>query len=81
MLDGSSQVMLLWFDHDVANIRANSAKGYQKYPNMRSRPAVALSIIDPDNPYRPMQLRDKVIDITEPGTDAHIDALANTSLG
>ncbi len=81
MPDGSPQVTPLWFDHDGTNIRVNSAKGRQKDLNMRSRPAVALSIIDPDNPYRYMQLRGKVIDITETGADAHIDALANAYLG
>ena len=81
MPDGSPQMTPLWFGHDGTNIRVNSAKGRKKDLNMRSRPAVALSIIDPDNPYRPMQLRGKVIDITETGADAHIDALANTYLG
>ena len=80
MPDGTPQVTPLWFDFDGTHIRVNSAKGRQKDRNMRARPAVALSIIDPDNPYRYMQLRGRVIEISEDGADAHIDALANTYL-
>ena len=81
MPDGSPQVTPLWFDYDGTCVRVNSAKGRQKDRNMRARPAVALSIVDPDNPYRYMQLRGKVIEVTEEGAKAHIDALANTYIG
>ena len=81
MPDGSPQVTPLWFDSDGERIRINSAKGRQKDRNMRARPAVALSIIDPDNPYRYLQVRGRVTQITEDGADAHIDALSNRYLG
>ena len=44
-------------------------------------PAVALSIADPDNPYRYVQVRGRVAEITETGADAHIDSLAKKYLG
>src|SRR5688500_19576206 len=44
-------------------------------------PQVALSILVPDNPYRYMQIRGKVVDATETGADAHIDSLAKKYLG
>ena len=81
MPDGSPQVTPVWFDYDGQHIRINSAKGRQKDRNLRARPAVALAVVDPDNPYRYMQLRGKVIEITEKGADAHIDALSNSYLG
>ena len=81
MPDGTPQVTPLWFDCDGSQIRINSAKGRQKDRNMRARPAVALAIVDPDNPYRYMQLRGRVVDITEDGANAHVDALSNTYLG
>ena len=80
MPDGTPQVTPLWFDFDGTHIRINSAKGRQKDRNMRSRPAVALAIVDPDNPYRYIQLRGQVVEITEDGADDHIDALAMTYL-
>jgi PPOX class probable F420-dependent enzyme len=81
MKDGSPQVTPIWFDYDGAHIRINSAAGRWKDKNMRSRPQVALSILDPDNPYRYIQLRGKVVAITKEGADAHIDSLAKKYLG
>lgn len=81
MKDGSPQVTPVWFDEDSGYIRVNSAKGRWKDKNMRNRPQVALSILDPDNPYRYMQIRGKVVEVTENGADAHIDSLAQKYLG
>ena len=47
-----------------------------KDKNLHRNPKVALSIQDPDNPYRYMQVRGRVAEITEQGADAHLDALA-----
>ena len=43
--------------------------------------AVALAILDPDNPYRYLQIRGTVISVTENGANAHIDSLAKKYLG
>jgi PPOX class probable F420-dependent enzyme len=81
MKDGSPQVTPIWFDYDGTHVRINSAKGRWKDRNMRNRPKVALSIPDPDNPYRYMQIRGTVTEVTENGADAHIDSLAKKYLG
>jgi PPOX class probable F420-dependent enzyme len=81
MKDGSPQVTPIWFDYDGTHICINSAKGRWKDKNMRNRPKVALSILDPDNPYRYMQVRGTVTEVTENGADAHIDSLAKKYLG
>ena len=81
MKDGSPQVTPIWFDYDGTHVRINSAKGRWKDKNMRNRPKVALSILDPDNPYRYMQVRGTVTEVTESGADAHIDSLAKKYLG
>jgi PPOX class probable F420-dependent enzyme len=49
--------------------------------NLRRNPAVALSIQDPDNPYRYAQVRGRIAEVTEEGADAHIDALATKYMG
>lgn len=74
--DGSPQVTPVWVDFDGTHIRFNTAGGRVKDKNLRRNPRVALSIQDPDNPYRYMQVRGRVAEITEQGADAHIDALA-----
>ena len=48
---------------------------------MRPGARVALSILDPDNAYRYLQIRGQVSRETEDGADAHIDALAKKYLG
>jgi len=80
MADGSPQVTPVWVDYDGAYIRVNSAKGRVKDKNMRRGKRVALSIQDPDNPYRYLAIRGEVAEITENGADAHIDALAKKYL-
>jgi len=48
---------------------------------VRRDPRVALSIVDPDNPYRYLEVRGRVVEITEQGADANIDKLAKKYLG
>ncbi len=81
MPDGSPQVTPVWVDLDGDYVVVNSSKGRRKDKNMRSRPKVALSMQDPDNPYRYLEVRGKVVEITERGADAVIDKLAKKYLG
>jgi hypothetical protein len=52
-----------------------------KARNMKEGSPVSLAIMDPDNPYRYVQVRGTVSRITEEGADAHIDSLAKKYLG
>jgi PPOX class probable F420-dependent enzyme len=81
MADGRPQVTPVWFDLDGDDFRVNSAKGRVKDKNMRRNKDVALSIQDPDNAYRYVAVQGKIVEITEDGADAHIDALAKKYLG
>ena len=42
---------------------------------------MAISIQDPENPYRYLQIRGRVTEMIEKGADDHIDALAKKYLG
>jgi PPOX class probable F420-dependent enzyme len=81
MPDGSPQVTPVWCDFDGEHVIVNSAKGRQKDKNIRRDPRVALAVIDPDNPYRYLEIRGRVAEITEQGADAHIDKMAKKYLG
>jgi hypothetical protein len=48
---------------------------------MRRRPAVAFSIQDPENPYRYIQVRGRVVDETEDGAFEQICALSQKYRG
>ncbi len=81
MKDGSPQVTPVWVDYDGKHVRVNSALGRVKDKNIRRDPRVSLSIQDPDNPYRYVEVRGKVVEITQKGADDHIDSLSQKYLG
>ncbi|MBI4443748.1 MAG: PPOX class F420-dependent oxidoreductase [Acidobacteria bacterium] len=81
MPDGTPQVTPVWVDYDEGYVLFNSARGRQKDRNLRRDPRLALSILDPDNPYRYIEVRGRVIAVTEQGADDHIDRLAKKYLG
>jgi PPOX class probable F420-dependent enzyme len=79
--DGSPQVTPVWFDYTNGVVRVNTAKGRIKARNLSVGSKVALSILDPDNAYRYIQIRGTVSKETTDGADAHIDSLAKKYLG
>jgi PPOX class probable F420-dependent enzyme len=81
MPDGSAQVTPVWVDLEGDLVLVNTARARQKDKNMRRDPRVALAIIDPENPYRYLEIRGRVAEITEEGADAHIDKMAKKYLG
>jgi PPOX class probable F420-dependent enzyme len=81
MPDGSPQVTPVWIDFDGSHLRVNSAKGRVKDKNMRRDQRVAVSVQDPDKPYRYLAAQGKIVEITEEGADTHIDSLAKKYLG
>jgi PPOX class probable F420-dependent enzyme len=81
MPDGSPQVTPVWFDHTNGLIRVNTAQGRVKARTLKAGAAVAMAIVDPDNPYRYLQIRGRVRHVTEEGAAQHIDSLAKKYLG
>ena len=80
MPDGRPQVTPVWCDYDGKHVIVNTAKGRAKDKNMRRDPRVTMAVIDPDNPYRYLEVRGRVVEITEQGADAHIDKMAKKYL-
>jgi len=81
MPDGSPQVTPVWIDYDGNYVMFNSAKGRQKDRNVRRDPRVAVAVIDPENPYRYIEIRGRVAEITEEGADDHINKMSKKYLG
>lgn len=81
MPDGSPQVTPVWVEYDGSHLRINSALGRVKDKNMRRDARVAISLQDPANPYRYLEVRGRVVEITQDGADAHIDKLTQKYLG
>jgi len=81
MADGSPQATPVWFDVADGLIRVNTARGRTKHRNMLARPQVALAILDPQDPYRYIQVRGRVVASTEEGGREHIDRLGKKYRG
>ena len=81
MPDGSPQTTPVWVDWQDDEIWVNSAVGRQKDRNVRRDPRVAVAVIDPENPYRYVEVRGRVTEITQDNADAHIDKMAQKYLG
>ena len=47
---------------------------------MRANPNVTVLAVDPENPFRWLEVRGKVVDISEAGADEHIDELSELYL-
>jgi PPOX class probable F420-dependent enzyme len=80
MPSGEPQVTPVWIDFDGENVVFNTAVGRQKDKNLQRDGRVALSIADPDNPYRYIEVRGRVRERTTSGADAHIDKMAKKYL-
>jgi PPOX class probable F420-dependent enzyme len=81
MSDGSPQSSAVWVDTDGGSIVINSAEGRLKDRNIRRDPRVAVSVTDPENPYRSLMIRGRVAKITNDGADRHIDRMAKKYMG
>lgn len=68
--DGSPQVNAMWFAWDSQVLRFTHTNKRQKFRNVSAKPAVAMSVIDPDNPYRYLEVRGVVEEIVPDPTGA-----------
>ena len=79
--DGSPQVTPVWVDFDGKNVLINTARDRVKTRNLEREKRVALSIADPENPYRYVSIQGRVTGMSEAGADDHIDKLAMKYMG
>ena len=79
MPDGTPQSTPVWIDTDGTEVVFNTAKGRVKHRNLLQNPAVAISLVDDENPYRMIEIRGRA-EMTEDGADEHIDAMAKKYL-
>ncbi|HEY3081818.1 MAG TPA: PPOX class F420-dependent oxidoreductase [Chloroflexota bacterium] len=65
--DGTPHVTPMWFDFDGEHVIFNTARNRVKDRLMKKRPRVALTVSDPADPYRYIQLRGPVVSESEEG--------------
>lgn len=54
---GEPQTQPVWYSWDGTNLLFSNTRGRQKFRNLSKDPRVAVSITDPDNPYRYLEIR------------------------
>lgn len=81
--DGSPHVTPVWVDYDADDNRllVNTERGRRKEKNARNDPRVAISMTDPDNPYRMLSVTGEVDEITTEDAREHIDEMAQRYMG
>jgi PPOX class probable F420-dependent enzyme len=58
--DGSPNTSVMWFEWDGEVLRFTHTSTRQKFKNLQNEPRVAISIHDPENPYRYIEVRGAV---------------------
>lgn len=81
MPDGQPQVTPIWADVHEGKVRLNTVAGRQKDKNLRERPMVTVLAIDPQNPYRWMEVRGKVVWESEGDDRSVIEKLSQDYTG
>jgi len=68
----------VWIDYDVAanRILVNTERHRRKAKNAAENPAVAVSMTDPEDPYRYLSVTGEVEELTTDGAREHIETLA-----
>ncbi len=78
---GEPQSSPVWFSWDGEHILFSQTKTRQKYHNLGRDPRIALSIVDPANPYRYLEVRGTVLRIDEDTDNKFINSMAKKYMG
>ena len=80
--DGTPHSTPVWIDYDVDDDRilVNTERHRRKSRNVENDRRVAVSMTDPDDPYRFLSVSGEVDEITTEGAREHIDELARRYL-
>ncbi len=78
---GEPQSNPVWFGWDGEHVTCSQTTTRQKYRNVQREPRVALSIVDPSNPYRYLEIRGAVERIDPDPNFAYINSMAKKYMG
>jgi len=81
MPDGQPQLSVIWCNADEDHVLLNTVRGRQKERNLLRDAKISIFALDPQNPYRFIEIRGVVEEITEEGAVDHIDELARLYTG
>jgi hypothetical protein len=79
--DGQLQSNPVWYEWDGTFLKISQTKSRQKVRNMQHDPHVALSVADPDNPYRYLEVRGVVDRVEDDADREFVDHLSERYMG
>jgi PPOX class probable F420-dependent enzyme len=79
--NGEPQSNPVWFGWDGTYLRFSQTTKRQKYRNVQRDPRIAISIVDPNNPLRYLEIRGHVTAIEEDPNLTFINSMAKKYLG
>ncbi|MEF2978644.1 PPOX class F420-dependent oxidoreductase [Subtercola sp. YIM 133946] len=68
--DGTVQVNPMWFQFDGEVLRFTHTTKRAKYRNLQQNPTMSLMVIDPENPFRYLEVRGTLIEVVPDPTGA-----------
>ena len=74
--DGQVQSSPVWGGFDGGHFVFSLTRGRQKFHNLEANPSIAVSGIDPDNPYRYLEIRGVVARVDDDSSNEFIDSMA-----
>lgn len=78
---GEPQSNPVWFDWNDEHLKFSQTKTRQKYRNVQRAPRISLSIVDPEDPYRYLEVRGEVVRIEEDPDLDFINKMAKKYMG
>jgi PPOX class probable F420-dependent enzyme len=61
--DDTVQVNPMWFEYDGEHIRFTHTTKRAKFRNLQHNPSMSLSVMDPENPYRYIEVRGRLVEV------------------
>lgn len=79
--DGTARVTPVWCDFEGGALIINTARGRRQDIDIRRDRRISVVIVDPDNPYRYVEIRGRAVEYTGQDADVQLDAMAKRYLG
>ncbi|MEJ7800189.1 MAG: PPOX class F420-dependent oxidoreductase [Ilumatobacter sp.] len=74
--DGELQSSPVWGGFQDGHFVFSLTRGRQKFENLERNPTIAVSGTDPENPYRYLEIRGKVVRVADDSSNEFIDSMA-----
>ncbi|MDA3645776.1 PPOX class F420-dependent oxidoreductase [Saccharopolyspora indica] len=78
--NGEPQSSPVWIDWDGRYLKFSQTKTRQKYRNLKREPRISVSVHDPDQPYRYVEVRGRVAKVEDDQDNRFIDKMAKKYL-